>query len=132
MSETQTPPICNISGDDQYIVFDGGVKSTCKLYVPIGSKAAYAAANEWKYFENIKEIDMTSVPESKETPFMISTDGEGITITGVEPDATITVYTIMGTKLLTLPATGDNQRIVLPSGGIYFVKVGNQVKKIIL
>jgi hypothetical protein len=107
-------------------------KSTCKLYVPIGSKAAYAAANEWKDFDNIEEIDFASVPTSKEIPFMISTDGEGISISGVEPGATITVFTVSGTELLTLPATGDKQRIALSSGEIYIVKVGNQVKKIIL
>jgi hypothetical protein len=127
-----TPPICNISGDDQYNVFVKVDKSTCKLYVPIGSKAAYAAANEWKDFENIEEIDFASVPTSEETPLDVLSDGDGIAITGVEPGATITVYTITGTKLLTLPATGDKQRIALSSGGIYFVKVGDQVKKIIL
>jgi hypothetical protein len=107
-------------------------KSTCKLYVPIGSKAAYAAAEGWKEFQYIEEIDFASVPTNEETPFMINTDGDGITITGVETGATITVYTITGTKLLTLPAIGDKQRIALSSGGIYFVKVGNQTMKVAL
>ena len=77
-------------------------------------------------------MDMTSVSENKETPFIISTDGEGISISGVEPGATITVFTVSGTELLTLPATGDKQRIALPSGGIYIVKVGNQTVKVAL
>jgi hypothetical protein len=121
-----TPPTVGTSGFYQVD------KSTCKLYVPIGSKTVYAAASTWKDFQNIEEIDMTSVPESEETPFMISTDGDGITITGVEPGATITVYTITGTKLLTLLATGDKQRIALPSGALYIVKVGNQTMKVAL
>lgn len=33
--------------------------STCKLYVPIGSKEAYAAADEWKDFMNIEEMSIT-------------------------------------------------------------------------
>ncbi|MDD2525089.1 MAG: DUF6383 domain-containing protein, partial [Bacteroidales bacterium] len=73
-----------------------------------------------------------SVPTSKETPFIIYTDDDGMTITGVEPGATITVYTITGTKLLTLLATGDKQRIALPSGALYIVKVGNQTMKVAL
>lgn len=33
--------------------------STCKLYVPVGSKEAYAAADEWKFFMSIEEMSMT-------------------------------------------------------------------------
>ncbi|MDD4821101.1 MAG: leucine-rich repeat protein [Bacteroidales bacterium] len=109
-----------------------GIRNSCTLYVPIGSKEAYATADGWKDFQYIEETNFAVVPTSEESPFSIIIDGEGITITGVKPGASITVYTIMGTKLLTLPATGDKQRIALSSGGIYFVKVGNQVKKIIL
>ncbi len=121
-----TPPTVGAYG------FYGADTITCKLYVPIGSKAAYAAADEWKDFENIEEIDMTSVPESEEATLMISTDVDGITITGAEPGASITVYTATGTKLLTLPVTGDEQRIALPGGGLYFVKVGSKTMKVIL
>ncbi|MDD2525090.1 MAG: leucine-rich repeat domain-containing protein [Bacteroidales bacterium] len=121
-----TPPSVGAYG------FYGADTIKCKLYVPIGSKAAYAAANEWKDFENIEEIDFASVPTNEETPFMISTDDDGMTITGVETGATITVYTITGTKLLTLPATGDKQRITLSSGEIYIVKVGYQTMKVAL
>ncbi len=127
--QNSTPPAGESSSSSVFLQVN---KSTCKLYVPIDSKTAYAAAAMWKDFQNIEEIDMTSVPESEEATLMISTDGDGIIITGAEPGASITVYTITGTKLLTLPVTGDEQRIALPSGGLYFVKVGSQTMKVVL
>lgn len=40
-----------------FLVFDGIDKNTCSLYVPFGSKALYASANQWKDFKNIIEND---------------------------------------------------------------------------
>jgi len=37
-------------------VFNSVNKSTCKLYVPFGSSALYAVANQWKDFANIVEM----------------------------------------------------------------------------
>ena len=34
-------------------------KSTCVLYVPFGTKSAYQAANQWKDFQNIVEMEPT-------------------------------------------------------------------------
>jgi len=53
-------------------------------------------------------------------------------IAGAELGATITVYTVTGTQLLTLTATGNEQRITLPGGALYFVKVGSQMMKVAL
>lgn len=106
-------------------------KSTCTLYVPAGSGEAYAAADQWKDFLNIIEV-VVSVPQKEEASLTISKEGDGIMITGVEPGATITVYTVTGTQLLTLTATGNEQRITLPGGALYFVKVGSQMMKVAL
>jgi len=40
-------------------VFNGVSTSTCKLYVPTGSKTLYAAANQWKNFVNTIEEVLT-------------------------------------------------------------------------
>ncbi len=40
-------------------VFLGVNKTTCKLYVPFGTKALYAAANQWKDFTSIIEMPKT-------------------------------------------------------------------------
>jgi uncharacterized protein (TIGR02145 family) len=36
--------------------FEGVNKTTCKLYVPVGTLNAYKAANQWKDFVNVQEI----------------------------------------------------------------------------
>jgi hypothetical protein len=36
-------------------------KTTCTLYVPIGSKGAYQAANQWKNFNNVVEFFTTDI-----------------------------------------------------------------------
>ncbi len=50
------PPTCSGS-----LVFDNVDKSSCTLYVPIGSKEKYATADQWQDFLNIVEMDMTPV-----------------------------------------------------------------------
>ncbi|MBR2318381.1 MAG: leucine-rich repeat domain-containing protein [Bacteroidaceae bacterium] len=42
-------------------------KSVCTLYVPKGSKAAYAECDGWKEFQNIKEFEETSITGIRET-----------------------------------------------------------------
>jgi len=41
-------------------VFYNVNKTTCTLYVPIGSRALYQAANQWKDFINIVEVNTTN------------------------------------------------------------------------
>jgi Leucine-rich repeat (LRR) protein len=48
--KAQTPPNVGICAFD-------GVSVTLTLYVPTGSKAAYTAADEWKNFSSISEMD---------------------------------------------------------------------------
>ena len=47
-SLNREPPMCNYSF--------GGIKEKCVVWVPKGSMTAYKDANEWKDFQNIKEI----------------------------------------------------------------------------
>ena len=54
-SRASVPPVCN------YKAWLYVNKSTCTLYVPAGTKAAYAAAPEWEDFINIKEFDTTEI-----------------------------------------------------------------------
>ncbi|MDD4970325.1 MAG: leucine-rich repeat domain-containing protein [Paludibacter sp.] len=55
------------SGD----IFDKVDKRTCTLYVPIGSKRLYQAANQWKDFENIVEVHTENSLNSKTQPSRI-------------------------------------------------------------
>ncbi|MDR0559749.1 MAG: leucine-rich repeat protein [Prevotellaceae bacterium] len=51
-SKNTTPPT---TGDYYGNAFENVTKTTCKLYVPVGSTDAYMSANEWKDFINIFE-----------------------------------------------------------------------------
>lgn len=104
--------------------------STCILNVPFGAKAAYAAAYLWKDFVNIVEEDATDVTRTEDGPVLVFSDGDGIVVRGAEEGATITVYTLSGVQLLTLSATGDEQRISLSPGALYIVRIGNQTMKV--
>ena len=56
------PPTCqsyiNPRTHEIYLAFDDSHFSSCTLYVPRGSKTAYQAANTWKNFLNIVEVDL--------------------------------------------------------------------------
>ena len=54
-SRASEPPVCN------YKAWLYVNKSTCTLYVPAGTKDAYAAASEWEDFINIEEFDTTDI-----------------------------------------------------------------------
>lgn len=52
-----TPPTINSS------VFYGVPTASAILYVPVGSKDAYAATNGWSEFYNIVEMEFTGIDE---------------------------------------------------------------------
>lgn len=54
-------------------------KSTCKLYVPIGSKEAYAAAEGWKDFLNIEESSKEPILKFSDYIFRYTTNEDGTT-----------------------------------------------------
>ena len=54
-SRASVPPACD---DEVWMKVN---KSTCTLYVPAGTKEAYATAEGWRYFINIEEFDATEI-----------------------------------------------------------------------
>ncbi len=73
-----TPPSC----DGSY-VFSGVPTSTCVLYVPRGSKAAYSTAGVWRSFVNIVEMGVYS-------PTVQTGEATEITYNSATLNATIT------------------------------------------
>ncbi len=74
------PPTCSSSGNGVFYKVD---KSSCTLYVPIGSKEKYSAAYAWEDFLNIVEIDTSPVADittdcSAEATGYYTTDGRKI------------------------------------------------------
>jgi hypothetical protein len=54
--------------------FSGVPKNTCTLYVPIGSKVKYQAADVWKDFFNIVEFDPTGIVSIDNSQSIIDND----------------------------------------------------------
>ncbi|MEI6751559.1 MAG: leucine-rich repeat domain-containing protein [Paludibacter sp.] len=103
-------------------------KTTCTLYVPIGSKAAYQAANQWKDFTNIIEMT-TAVPELNKLNLSLSPNPANgiIEIKGLESSANVSIYNLQGRELITRTII-PNEAISINSlpRGLYIVKVNNR------
>jgi hypothetical protein len=116
-------------------VFEGVNKPTCVLKVPAGSLSAYRAANVWKDFLNIEEISVSIAEVQHTAPLQIYpnpvANGE-ITLSNGEGKAEI--YTVQGVRVGDYRLT-DKETIIHVShlaNGMYFVKVGNTVRKLIV
>jgi hypothetical protein len=123
-------------------VFHNVNKTTCTLYVPIGSKSLYAVANQWKDFTNIVEHIVTgmdgpvatigniSVLQNYPNPFNSTTT---IKYKVTEPCfVSLKLFNAVGTEFTTLvnekKSVGDYLIDWNASGlqsGIYFCKLQN-------
>jgi len=122
-SHSLTPPTIDPS------VFEGVNQDSCALIVPKGAMIAYVSADIWKDFTPIYAIS-TSVPKNEASQATIFTESDGIVVKGAEAGTSITVYSASGFQLVTLTANDDEQRIALPAGALYLVKVGDQAFKV--
>ncbi|MGC1391444.1 MAG: leucine-rich repeat protein [Bacteroidales bacterium] len=114
-------PITPVDLTSSSTVFYDVNKSTCKLYVPLGSATLYSVANQWKDFTNIIEIPgfllsskiLTISPEENSsasvqitsyTSWNVSSDQSWLTVNPSESDG-------FGTLTFTAKAnpTGDNR-----------------------
>jgi len=106
-------------------VFISVNKTTCTLYVPPGSEAAYQAANQWKDFTNIIEMT-TAVPDidNENINLYPNPAGDKFYIKGFEGIIDFSLYDINGVKLMTDQARNSNSISIstLPKG-LYLVKI---------
>lgn len=112
--------------------FEGIDKTECILHLPPGSYSTYYQAEGWSEFLNFNEKDMTDEHLQRLAPVSLFVEENQLVIRGTEPGTTITIYTVSGVKLYSLPADGEEQRISLPTGALYFVQVGTRMLKIVL
>ncbi len=135
-----TPP--NMT-DNGYTHEFGGVtgaeesinKTTCTLYVPVGSAETYRNHPSWKAFAKIEEYDPASLntvnaETSGEAISDHITTGNGVlTVLPSAPHA-ISIFSIDGKHYATVPAhTGATLR---PIAGIYILSANGQTLKIII
>ena len=120
------------------------------LYVPIGSKEKFMAADGWKNFFNIQEIDVadmwdgngepqtegkdSSVSQVKAEAIMIQTNNGTLNVSGVENGNDITVYSSSGMLVGSANASGDSISIAtsLLNGEIAIVKIGDRAIKVVM
>lgn len=127
--QATTPPTCGGSS------FYGVNTTTCVLYVPTGTAASYKTNFTWKNFANIVEEEYANIEQisSKNVAdnITIHTNPNGLTVEGVAPGETISVYTLSGTLIYEGIAGTAHTQIALPSSNLYLVKCCGTTTKII-
>ena len=105
------------------------IPTIATLYVPVGSKEAYANATGWKNFTNIVEDDEITGLENTLTDneVSVSVENGNIVINGAD-NAKVEVYSVNGQCVYSGTAT----TIPVTAKGLYIVKVGNKSYKVIL
>ena len=116
--KAMTPPTAN------WGIFN--TSTTATLYVPKGTKDAYAAAMGWNAFSTIEEIETTGVEAVDAEGVKVFANGGVINVAGAEGD--VEVYNAAGQLLY----KGADEAISVPAKGITIVKVGGKAVKVAL
>jgi len=104
--------------------------TTCTLYVPIGSKAAYLAAVQWKDFTNIVETT-TAVPTLSTSNVKVYTAQSSILVEGTLMGETVSVYGLNGIQLKCVKSQGERVTIPVSFKGVYLVKTQYETVKVV-
>jgi hypothetical protein len=116
-------------------------KTTCILYVPVGSKSAYQSAVQWKDFSNIVEMDTPNgINEpglSSGTKIYVSAQTVYVCFNEKNPkNARIAIYDMNGRLLISKIANEELTAIPIGRSGTYVVRVEAesrmQTRKIII
>jgi len=119
------PPIVD------YYTFDQINKSICKLIVPVGSTASYAATNYWKDFTILNEqVFYSAISENPESKISYSLNGNILTLKNVCSNQNLIIFSIAGVLVYNAKPESSNIQICLPAKGFYIVRSENNVFKI--
>ena len=120
-SDANSPINLSLSTQVFYNVSNNG----CKLYVPIGSKSLYQAANQWGDFTNIVEFT-TAVPEVNIENIKLYPNPviDNLIVSGFVGNASVAISDINGKTLITKQITGNGNIDInkLPKG-LYFINI---------
>ena len=106
----------------------GKLPTTATLYVPVGSKEAYANATGWNCFTNIVEMDTeTGVESTLVDDVNVSVENGNIVISGAD-NANVEVYNVNGQCVY----NGIVTTISVAAKGLYIVKVNDKSFKVML
>ena len=127
-SYCMTPPTCSIS-------FSGGTHSalesrkdsySASLYVPEGTKDAYANAYEWKNFYNIQEIAGVEDVLIDNVIVKIAIENGNISINGIDSPQ-VEIYNINGKCVY----SGNDTSIPVSTTGVYILRINGKPYKIV-
>ncbi len=135
--KAQTPPAYT---ENSYVANE--IFKNATLYVPVGTKAAYEATDSWQRFQNIKEMDEEGFLEVEEGLIITGIAGVAVSdggvavraedgtifIDGMADSAAVEVYSTGGQ----LVYQGRETRIGNLGTGVYIVRVGDSVQKVVL
>ena len=120
-------PVPPVDLSTVYSVFFNVNTSTCTLYVPTGSKAAYQAAVQWQNFTNIVEF-VTAVPTVNDENINIYPNPviDGFRIKDIEGTSELRLIDLNGKVLLNKQVIG-NEKVSLTEfpAGMYMIKLSN-------
>ncbi len=133
------PPSCDADEEGKHETFHGFIPNDIPVYVPIGSGEKYRQAFGWSYFKNIIETD--KLPSGIETPQVdyikrykvYGRDGRLVIKVMENLSSTVpySVYSIDGT-MIEQGRFNSSHSILMPSRGIYIVRIGNSIYKILV
>lgn len=119
------PPTLGTKG---FFATDGVYNAT--LTVPVGSKAAYEANEEWKKFKEIVEADGSSVKEFAAAETKIWGADNTIYVVNAEEGAIVNVYDLSGALVASGCASEGTLTLQVPAKGLYIVKAADATAKI--
>ena len=119
--KASVPPTC---GTDVFANVD---KDKCTLNITLGSEMIYKSAEEWKEFKNIegKYAGVESVANGEIS--VLASDG-CIKVNGAKDGQTVRIYNVNGQLLY----SGSDTSVDTAAKGLYIVRVGDRIFKVVL
>lgn len=119
------PPTLGTKG---FYATDGAYNAT--LTVPVGSKAAYEANEEWKKFKEIVEADGSSVKEFEAAETKIWGADNTIYVVNAEEGANVNVYDLSGALVASATVSNGSATLRVSAKGLYLIKAATATAKI--
>lgn len=106
-----------------------GVPETCVLDLPEGYSEDYTTASGWRYFTHVS----TSVEELPvEASVRVAVVDNTILLWGCKSGGQVAVYTPTGVQVASVEAVEGENRILLPTSGIYIVRSAGFNAKVVV
>jgi len=111
--------------------FDAAINNSCTVYVPVGSLAAYGAANRWQDFQNIEETLVTDIKPISNSDCEIYSSNNKLFIRNANPGQDAIIYSANGAVVKIINISNSTEEIEL-SKGIYIIRINGASTKIIM